>query len=232
MKKIELVPLLLGWFEKILIFLELSRPKWLIDYRKREEKHRREEWAKNFLMRVLFGLTLAFREPLNNARQWNIPEDQKQKIMEILRGETEKNPKYILINFCNRYYHLGDERQAAMSDILATYAKSDPEMQKLQSDNMSVLEMYKIVRQFVEKIPLEVLQTLLTIVQLGAGEYFKAEKDKYAKEEYKDSHGYKVWKLSEEISIDNDSALIATGMFISTALSDICGKSGLRFGIF
>lgn len=199
---------------------------------------------KNVQDRVAFGLTLAFMDSLNYARQFDIPKSEEEKIMGIL-DRNKNNKKYELINF--HYSKLGEERLALISEILLHYAKIpikvDSEKVKqlppylgetliekyTRNKDNSTLEMYYLVEKFVRNIPAQSLEKISEIVKSGASKYY--QENKQYKEKWKGCLGEKYLKLAVEISNNKDSLYIATGMIISSLLSHNLGRTSLTFSI-
>jgi hypothetical protein len=164
-----------------------------------------------------------------------IPEEEKKKIKKILKDKTGEK-KFVLVNFCNRPYYLREERVKIISHMLGLYIKDDPEMQRLQNEKIAVLEMYFTVRKFVENLPIEALQEMSELVKSGAQEYFETEKVNYPTDwmnvpKEGNSYGWRDLQLSKKIYTKKSFLYVATGMILSSILSDISHKGGLSFGI-
>jgi hypothetical protein len=194
-----------------------------------------ELFYSNIRKEVILGLTLSFKQPLNRAQQFKSSEEEKEKILEILNDKSGEK-KYVLVNFCNKSHYLGENRVRIISDMLNLHIKNNYEMQRLQHEKIGVLEMYFTVKKFVENLPIEVLKKTSELVKLGAQEYFENEKGNYyidwmTAPKKRNTLGWKILQLSKKISTNKTSLHVATGMILSTILSEISEKNGLSFGI-
>ena len=195
---------------------------------------------KNIQDEVALGVTSNFLMPLWWARQSStISEGEKEKMTKIL-DEHWGNRKNYFNHFCKSYY-LGEERWNEIFKILAHHVKISsnetstrigqllPNLEENPKEN-STLDMYYLAQEFIKTIPTESLKKISEIVKLGADAYFQTNKEN--EEKWRETRANEPLQAAKVISTDRDSLFFGTGMMISSILSSVLGKTGLRMGIF
>lgn len=174
---------------------------------------------------TLLGISLDFHWSIVNFPK----EGEKEEIQKIVEYHKEGDENYDLKNWCCRPYNLGEENKEKIIYILTKQAQGYPNIESLKQKDLSALQMLKIVKGFIEQVPLSSIEEIMDLVKKGAAEYFEAEKDTYSGGKHEDSFGKRFLDLSERIVNNEDSLMIATGMCISSILAHIYKKTGIIF---
>lgn len=189
--------------------------------------------------KIVLGLTLSFLPSLNIERQFSKSENEKKKIEEILNKYKKFSTQlYFYLNeVCKRpNYYFGKKQYNAISQILLHYAKIPDTVKQLPlnsekkfieksipSKYNSVLGMYYLVKKFIEEISKKDLVIISEIVKSGAKKYY--QENKQYEEEWQGSLAEHNLNSIKAILIKKNSLNVATGMIISSILSDCLEKT-------
>jgi len=159
------------------------------------------------------------------------PQDYEKIKNEIFLGlslslklQIGDQSKYYLMNFCSRPYHLGESEELLLG-ILLPYIKDSVILKNLSKCN-DPEQIFYTLEGFVEELPFLVVNKLIKTTKDGALSYFESKKGDYTGNQFQNSLGRELWEESREIILEKNSLYIATGMFISSLLSNKFQKTG------